>query len=360
MNQQFTGIQILRFMAAMLVVVMHITQAISIHISGEGFDHYWADGSAGVDIFFVISGFVMALSVSNLGATRQARVSGAWIFIKRRFLRIVPLYWFYTLLKASLLLVLPSLAARSSLEPTHLLASLLFIPAISPWGLVEPTLPVGWTLNFEMLFYAVFALALALGAPRIRFCLLLFGLVFWVGRYAPTSLPFGFYGQSIIFEFIFGVCIAHLAVTNRAAPPWMGAVLAVTGLVLIFGFSWSSSVDRLVRYGIGAALLLVGVLSLELLLLRRRFVATLAFFGDASYSIYLSHTFVVPACVMAFRALGVQDSVLILVFVSTVVVFVGCMSYVWLERPMTTYLKSVLFKRPKLTPPPTLESGYGK
>lgn len=154
--------------------------------------------------------------------------------------------------------------------------------------------------------------------------------------------------------------LRYLEANCRAVAPSMVAVLTLTGLVLFFGVSWSRSVEQVVRYGLGSAFLLAEVLSLEPLLSRRLPSATLAFFGDASYSIYLSHTFVVPACVMAFRALGIQDSVLILVFVSTVVVFVGCMSYVWLEGPMTTYLKSVLFKRPKLTPPPTLESGYGK
>ncbi|MDB5937705.1 MAG: acyltransferase, partial [Polaromonas sp.] len=156
--KQFIGVQILRFVAAMLVVVMHITEAISVRITGAGPDHYWSAGAIGVDIFFVISGFVMAMSTARLPAGNQTNWQAAWIFMKRRLLRIAPLYWFYTLLKAALVLILPSLALRSSIDMQHLLASMLFIPALSPWGLVQPTLPVGWTLNFEMLFYVVFAI----------------------------------------------------------------------------------------------------------------------------------------------------------------------------------------------------------
>ena len=178
MKQQFFGIQILRFVAAMLVVVMHTSQAISIHIPVRGAGQYWSLGAVGVDIFFVISGFVMAMSVGTSLVDVQSRKRAAFIFMKRRLLRIVPLYWFYTLLKVALILALPGLATRSSVDSAHLAASLFFTPAMSPWGLIEPTLPVGWTLNFEMLFYAVFALAIALGAPRIKFCLLIFLLFF--------------------------------------------------------------------------------------------------------------------------------------------------------------------------------------
>ncbi len=73
----FTGVQVLRFSAAMLVAVMHITQAISVHLTGQGVDHYWAQGSAGVDIFFVISGFVMGLSTPPAAATLAARARQA-------------------------------------------------------------------------------------------------------------------------------------------------------------------------------------------------------------------------------------------------------------------------------------------
>jgi len=181
MTQQFTGLQILRFVAAMLVAVMHITQAISIHVTGRGDAHYWGAGSAGVDIFFVISGFVMAITTQGEPARGPARLAAAWVFIQRRILRIVPLYWFYTLLKAALLLAIPALAVKSTIEPVHFAASLLFIPMKSPWGLVQPVLPVGWTLNFEMLFYMVFAIAIALGAPRVRFCLTVFLALFLAG-----------------------------------------------------------------------------------------------------------------------------------------------------------------------------------
>lgn len=348
-TQQFTGVQILRFAAAMLVVVMHITQAISIHIGGTGPTHYWADGSAGVDIFFVISGFVMAMSTSTLPSDAASRVNAAWVFMRRRLLRIAPLYWFYTLLKVVLLLALPTLASRASVEPGHLAASLLFIPAVSPWGLVLPALPVGWTLNFEMLFYAVFAAAIALGAPRIRFCLLVFLLIFTAEWYVPDSVVLGFYAQSIVFEFILGVCIAYAFLHFRHASPGVGLIVIAAGVMFMFIPDWGHSADRFATWGCGAALVVLGSIWLEPWTLRAPLASRLSFLGDASYSIYLSHTFVVPAGVLALKKLGVQDSLAIVLAVGMAVVVAGCISYVWLERPMTTFFKRALFRKPGLS-----------
>ena len=331
----------------MLVVVMHITQAISIHITGLGPGRYWANGSAGVDIFFVISGFVMAMSVRAPLADAQARVSAAWIFMKRRLLRIVPLYWFYTLLKVVVLLALPGLASRSSVEPAHLAASLLFIPAMSPWGLIEPTLPVGWTLNFEMLFYLVFALAIALGAPRVKFCLMVFLLIFLAGRATPASVPLVFYAQSIVFEFILGVCIAQAMSHYRTLAPTAGWLFLLAGTALMFGVSWDPSTERIFMWGAGAALMVFGAVVLEPWTARAPLASRLSFLGDASYSIYLSHTFVVPAGVLALKRFGVQDPLMIVLLVGAGVIVSGSLSYVWLERPMTTFFKRILFRTPK-------------
>jgi exopolysaccharide production protein ExoZ len=346
MNQKFVGIQILRFVAAMLVVVMHLTQAISIHMTGAGPDKYWDAGSSGVDIFFVISGFVMATSTGPSPSAMLARIQSAWIFLKRRFLRIVPLYWFYTLAKAALLLVLPGLAARSSIDPGHLTASLLFIPAMSPWGFVEPTLPVGWTLNFEMLFYGVFALAIALGLPRLRFCLLALMLVFFAGRYFHQVVPMAFYAQTIVFEFLLGMGIAIYFSRFKTLPIIAGWLAIGTGLILMFGIDWSDSADRLVTWGGAAALLVLGALWLEPWTAKTRVLSPLSFLGDASYSIYLSHTFVVPAGVLALHKMGFQSMFVVAPTVLLAVVFSGCASYVWIERPMTRRLKRMLFKTP--------------
>jgi exopolysaccharide production protein ExoZ len=349
MKQQFTGLQILRFVAAMLVAVMHVTQAISIHITGRGESVYWGTGAVGVDIFFVISGFVMAISTAGLPAHDGERWGAAWVFMKRRILRIVPLYWFYTLLKAALLIAVPALAFKSTIAPAHLAASLAFIPTMAPWGLIQPTLPVGWTLNFEMLFYLAFAAAIGLGAPRIRFCLLIFLSIFLAARFFPESSALTFYAQSIIFEFIIGVAFAQLLMRFGSGPVWAGAALLAAGSVFTFGMGWDSTSDRLFPWGLGAAAIVLGTLWLERVIDGAPLSKPLAFLGDASYSIYLSHTFVVPACVIVLKKLGVMDVAAVFALTSLAVIAAGAASYVWLEKPMISFFKRFLF-RPRAVP----------
>ncbi len=338
---KLTGLQMLRFVAAMLVAVMHITQALAMHLSGQGPEHYWFAGSAGVDIFFVISGFVMASSTPPSARTFRQRLGQARAFLLRRWLRVAPLYFFYTLLKVLLLLALPALALRSSLDGAHLAASLLFLPWTSPWGTVEPVLPVGWTLNFEMLFYAVFALLLGLGLLAARL---------WPGW---TALDF--WGSSIVLEFALGVGLARLWQHTPQLPPEVGVLLLCLGGWMMFGLPWQAGEDRFLGWGIPAGLMVAGAVWLEPWAARLKGAQALAFLGDASYAIYLSHTFVVPAVVRAFSALGLNEPVLAGLSTTALVVMVGGLSYVGLERPVTLGLQRRLMQpRPSQAPPSKL------
>ena len=351
MKQTFTGLQILRFVAAMLVAVMHITQAISIHITGRGEGVYWGSGAVGVDIFFIISGFVMMMSTAKLPFHGPHRADNAWIFMKRRILRIVPLYWFYTLLKAALIIAVPVLAMKSVIEPWHLGASLFFVPVTAPWGLIQPVLPVGWTLNFEMLFYVVFAIAIAIGAPRIRHCLLVFLCVFAAARLFPTSVPLNFYAQSIIFEFLIGVAFAQAVLRWGTGPASGGALLLAAGAIFTFGLGWDSTSDRLFPWGVGSAAIVLGMIWMERMIDGKRWARPLAFLGDASYSIYLSHTFVVPATVIALKKIGVHDTLAVFLIASFAVMAAGSASYLWLEKPLIAVFKRLLFRAPLAVSP---------
>jgi len=335
----FAGLQILRFVAAMLVVIMHTSEAFLLRIAGTSGGEYWDGGSAGVDLFFVISGFVMALSTARVPKDRGSRLSAAWIFMKRRFVRIAPLYWFYLLLKTILVLALPAFALRTSIDPEHLLASFLFVPAMSPWGLIQPVLPVGWTLNFEMLFYLVFAVAIALGLARLWFTLLVLAVVFLAGQLLPELTLLRFYSQTLIFEFVLGIAVAQIYLRYPAGVPEAGVVLIATGAALMFLIDWGPGADRFSTWGIGAALMVMGAVWLEPWIANLKAAAKLSFLGDASYSIYLSHTFIVPGAVLLLKAIGVQDALLVMLLVSILVVAAGCYSYVWLERPLTRLFK---------------------
>jgi peptidoglycan/LPS O-acetylase OafA/YrhL len=155
-GERYRGIQVLRLVAAALVVVTHST--LYAHERLDRSSPVWQGGVIGVDIFFVISGFVIMASSRRL----IGRPDGVREFALRRLVRILPMYWLATTLSIVIQLVTPSAVLHSTLTVWLIVSSYLLLPATSSTGNVEPVLGVGWTLLFEMFFYAVFAVAMLL------------------------------------------------------------------------------------------------------------------------------------------------------------------------------------------------------
>src|SRR6185503_14022461 len=175
------SVQYLRAAAALAVVTYHALQ----WRPDGGFDV----GRAGVDVFFVISGFIMWT------ITVEREVSpGA--FLWRRFTRVAPAYWLITLATAALVTAWPNLMHNVHPEAWHIALSLAFIPHIDPAGMAFPLLPPGWTLNYEAVFYLIFAAGLLL-RPKTRLwavvlalaALSLFGLLIYPPAYEMGANP---------------------------------------------------------------------------------------------------------------------------------------------------------------------------
>jgi len=112
-----------------------------------------------VDVFFVVSGFTIAY-VGNIPARD---------FILRRLIRIIPLYWVASIGTYLVAKMEPSMVQSNSADISDLLYSLFFIPHVNKVGDIAPILALGWTLNYEMYFYFLFAIALTFSikwAPR--------------------------------------------------------------------------------------------------------------------------------------------------------------------------------------------------
>ena len=287
MHKEYRTIQALRGAAALQVVAFHTLEAGTqrLHV-GPG--AAWPNGAAGVDLFFVISGFVMVLANAGSNGANPPR---AWAFLKRRLERIVPLYWLMTALKIVSVAAAPGFVLRSTLGAGSIVASLLFLPVRDGWGHFGPVLPVGWTLDFEMLFYGLFAASLALRVTPLLFVtpplLLLAALHGGTGNAALLCDP-------IVLEFVFGAALASLlrrgvVLDARVAIP-LGLVACCSLLIL------PSHVlpIRLLRWGVPAAIIVACAVSLESRL--HDLVPTMLLrLGDASYAIYLSHGFVLAA-----------------------------------------------------------------
>ncbi|WP_374413180.1 acyltransferase family protein, partial [Novosphingobium colocasiae] len=221
------NIQALRALAALMVVVVHLeTLAAPLGI-GAG---QLAPFAVGVDLFFVISGFIM---VHTTARRRQSPAA----FLANRLLRIAPLYWTLTALLFALAVAAPGLLGATRADPVALLKSLAFIPGERADGTMRPVLFVGWSLNLEMAFYCVFALCLTVADLRRRVLLGVAVLVaiaaFGFAARQQLAPELRFLTQPILLEFAAGMALGYRHQAHPGDPRRARAALALMPLALL-------------------------------------------------------------------------------------------------------------------------------
>jgi exopolysaccharide production protein ExoZ len=317
------SIQILRAVAALMVALFHACQWSQVD---------FAVGAAGVDLFFLISGFV-------LWTATQARPVAPGAFLLARLRRVAPLYWLATLAAFAIALWRPQALPIVHPDLRHLILSLLFIPHTDPQGGPFPLLPPGWTLTYEALFYLAFAVALA--APRDRRLQVLSGLLL-----AASLVGFGYHGwytllaNPLLLEFLAGVGLARLWARGRlsrasTAAAW-GLVGAGAGVLAILQVSGvRDDFWRPVLWGPPAALIVAGALALEGRAPFGVLGRALERVGDASYSLYLVQAPVIAAFAWLTPSLAAPARIP-LGFLLALGAGLAC--YRFVERPLTRRL----------------------
>ncbi|WJK07433.1 acyltransferase family protein [Pseudomonas fluorescens] len=322
------SVQALRALAAWAVVCHHFMQIFFDFEARGPIGQLFIDkGAVGVDIFFVISGLVIFLSTEGK-ALPPAR------FLLYRLFRIVPAYWLYTVLMALLVVFARPLLPDQTVDWSHLLLSLLFIPTENPGGYgIYPTLNVGWTLNYEMLFYVLFAWAL-LFRLQVRL-LVVAALLFAV---CQTWTGFGwvseFYRSDIVYEFLLGIGIGMLY--RRG---WIGAALwlPILGIgAALLAIYHLPPEPRLLNWGVPSAVLVMASMALERHVERNRLLKLL---GDCSYSVYLMHVLVLSAGGYLARRYGLNPYLMFAVCALAIVIG-SWLSYEWVEKRSYQWLKA--------------------
>lgn len=333
-NKQYQGIQALRFVAALMVVTTHSTLYVSERLI-KGFP-VWNAGGAGVDIFFVISGFVMMISSGTL----IDRADSWKKFAFRRLLRIVPLYWAALTIKLVIMLISPSHILHATLSPFGIVSSYLFIPSVNADGEIKPFLGVGWTLNFEMFFYSLFAIALALRLDPLKMCSSVFLVFCALALFRmPSWSAAAFYFDTIVIEFSFGMLLARAMVCGSTMRPWQSLMLVALGIAgLMQSLVDTSQLLRPLVIGIPALLIVAGIAHMPESL-SCRIPTTLITLGESSYALYLFHPMIAPAAPAALANLGLAIAPLSIglsIFGSVVMTW---MIHRYAERPTTEFLK---------------------
>ena len=300
-GERLEAIEALRGVAALMVVVGHVLDDSAQFGVGAGVIPDWSIWNAGVDLFFVISGFIMVWTFGDRFGTPGAPRE----FVIRRLSRIVPLYWLATALTALLLLLWPSLFDRSAFGWQHLVLSLLFVPHLSPAGELLPMVGVGWTLNYEMYFYLVFAVGLMLPKLAGLALIVLVMMVSFVvsammGSDAPTFARF--LANSVVLDFVLGVGLAYFL--RLAGVRWQILLLAsAAALAASLLLSELLGGMRFIRAGLPAVALVAALLAIY----PRspgRIGQPLVALGAASYALYLFH----PLVLNLTKALMLQAS----------------------------------------------------
>lgn len=340
--KEFIGLQYLRGIAALLVVYFH--SLLQLKGLSDVSDHFPLFGESGVDIFFVLSGFVMWF-------TTYQKHQSPGCFLQKRLIRIVPLYWAVTFLAAGVALLLPHMLKSTSFDFYHFLSSLFFIPWPNPAYLIgsKPTItPVivpGWTLNYEIFFYLIFSVSLVFH-QNLRLSLTATALFVLVGLRALSDTPgtfLKFYGDPIILEFLYGVMIAIIVTTRATLKPIPALFIGGLSLAAIIILDiMDPPIDRAFSIGPMAALLILSVASLELSS-KVPHISFLSKIGDASYSIYLTHIFTLVLARLVYKLLalsgGLANAYIFILFCITSSTTIGYLAYRYYERPILRRLK---------------------
>jgi exopolysaccharide production protein ExoZ len=334
----YLTVQALRAVAALLVVLYHAFELWGLRVDPAAPGVKWTNGASGVDIFFAISGFVMVIS-----SQRLVERPGAWlIFLRHRVVRIVPLYWLLTTLKILGVVLLPTIILRTSIDFHSVAASYLFLPVVDTAGNFRPVLPVGWTLTYEFLFYLFFAAALALRVDVLRIVAPSLGLVAAVGLLRAETWPdWTILFSTIVLEFLFGVMLAKWTMRGFRLAPAVAVLLVVAGFVAILAMPMGPENLRVLSWGVPAFAVVAGAVSLEPLVapVLPRWLLAL---GDASYSIYLSHGFVLPALMLLigrFVSAGFWAEAITIVLCLVTSSLAGRVLFVRVENPMLQFLR---------------------
>ncbi len=335
---QIESLQVLRAVAAISVFFFHFFLYLYLEFDLFG-GNLFSVGAFGVDIFFVVSGFIICLASRN--DTSPVR------FMQKRMSRILPLYYLLTLGIFAVALLAPHLLYSTTANTENLIKSLLFIPYAKENGLVQPLLFLGWTLNYEMFFYLVFALCMFAGRHRIFLVMAVIVALVIVGKVAALeSVPAQFFTSGIMLNFAWG-CLVYLAyerapaLLRLARPLWPLAA----GIILVQNV-YPIGLPREIAFGLPSMILLAGLLTTPVG--QGRVPQFFVLLGDASYSLYLIHPYILqalfkvlmPVLGVSWVSLGVAG-----VLACLVTAVVSIYMFRWVERPSNEWLRARLFAR---------------
>lgn len=316
------NLQALRAFAALNVVFYHIIITSFSYSQDVHYLSFLGDwGANGVDIFFVISGFIMVYIQDRKSRT-------AIPFLTNRMVRVIPIYWFLTMALLAVYMLLPSAFRELQLSLGQVVSSFMFVSEALGYG--EPILYVGWTLEYEMLFYILFSLGLLFSNNVVAFFTPIFLLI------ALVLLDFT---GLLVLEFVLGMICAKLYLSKNFN--YLGCFSLIVGILFLpINIFYNLGMDRFYIYGIPAFFIVFGLINIKQTENR-----LLVYLGDASYSIYLVQVFTIPVFYKVssnFLVTLQNDVVALLALLFTIII--GCLLYSLIEKKIGLAINSFIKK----------------
>ncbi len=329
--RRLIGLQYLRGIAAVLILIFHLCQYYRIDINLA---------LVRVDIFFIISGFVMWTSTYNRELDFKA-------FIMPRLYRIVPLYWLATAAVLAVASIKPLFFSGIPNEANEVVMSLFFIPFHSNWwdeSHIWPVLIQGWTLNIEIFFYLIFAAVLASGATlRLHKATIILCTLALIGfAFKPSTAIASIWTSPFLLELLAGLWLGYFYTSgylNRSKWGWILIVASLSCFMLMQFYGYKAGSLRVLVMGLPTAILICGIVMLEV---NRPlpYSRALAFLGDASYSIYLWHSIAITIIGAIGLRFGYSGGVGVIFLVGVCALVASLLAYIAIERPLVAMLRS--------------------
>ena len=357
MKNKLFLLQVIRGFAAVLVVFHHVSSSTDVYFKSVWLDNFF-NSSRALDVFFVLSGFIITYTyIDDL----QNRTNVRAFFIKR-FNRIYPIFWVVSLIYLVFYLAVKTYTVHD-LSSGFMIKSFLLIDTNIP-----PLVRVAWTLCYEVVFYLVFGICIALGIRGAKFIWVLW-LLITIACYfllAPDSIPYPFrnFILGVLIGCFAGYVLSRMALNNMTESAikfryksllTVGIVMFITmwGLTYFTDFGQKTAIESRIIWGVSAALVILGSAIVDIQM-RVKVPKLLVLIGDASYMIYLTHYLVLALFYKAATRYPQMHStglrVLLLgVCASVVAVIFGVLFHKVIEKPLMSFMNRVtLNSKPSL------------
>lgn len=345
-HAKLESIQVIRGIAAILVLLFHASYLVQYRLGYNLTPYFWF-GYSGVDIFFVLSGFIIFYTTSN-HTTRST-------FFLRRLLRIYPMYWMAIFLVLVIAYSSQALHLGSDSSISNAVTDASFFSKLGTFLLIPKSsdiIKISWTLSYEMAFYSLFAIFFFYSKNLFIAILMLWATLSLVTAfyfkmdYAQPDNPMIAMINPIMIEFIFGcgiaiLCLKYKNIFSNRKLTWLFFLLMSIGIISYISsvmlvtheftkLASTNQYSRFIIYGMPAAIIIFSSIYLPI-----SYFKWLTFLGDASYSIYLFHYPIMGVMAKLMIALGMTSTNLIgFMAITLVTTTICCLLYLLIEKPL--------------------------